>query len=295
MTAKRDWKADVIRHGRATGSRGSPGPYRRGTGGAPRGHLSRSDPERTQRAGRAPRGVRQAQRVAARPGPGRAHPDAGVAAAQRPAVGARAHWRSGRRALGVASMAPCPVLRRHRHPHPRPRRRRRHRHLQHRRYRAAAPAAVRPAGGSWSRSGRATRRRRCRASGSPRSTSWTTAPAGPRSPTRRRGGGPRSTSPSRAAIRSASTPSRPAATCSSCSACAPRSGRDFRRAVRSTRSDRHRRDQRSAVASVLRRRPRHRRHVRSTSTTANTRSPASCHRRSTSPTTSICGCDCSGT
>ena len=57
----------------------------------------------------------------------------------------------------------------------------------------------------------------------------------------------------------------------------------------------HRRHQRSAVAAAVRRRPQHRRPGRSRSTRGSTRLPASCRRRSTFRTTSICGCDCSGT
>ena len=95
MTAKRDWKADVIRHGRATGAADLPAH----TVEELAAHLEDIYLEAIRNGRSEPDAHRAASaKLKESPlghGPGRAHPDAGVAANQRSAVGARAHWSRG--------------------------------------------------------------------------------------------------------------------------------------------------------------------------------------------------------
>ena len=163
LMAERDWR---------TASSATPGDrrrepaaaHRRRAGRAPRRHLSR----RAARSGRSEADADARRRRPRSPSrrsatvPSSRTRGAGVAADQRSPRGTRLDRARRRRALRLAAVAPRALVRRHRHPHARPRRRRRHGHLQHRRHRAAAAAAVSPSPRSWSRSGRATRRRRCR-------------------------------------------------------------------------------------------------------------------------------------
>ena len=104
------------RHPPCPGDRrgGPPGTHRRRAGGAPRGDLSRRDPQRPQRGRRRAGGGGQARRVAARSRAGGAHPGAGVRPVNEPSSGSgltglagdvRWAWRQWRRAPSFAAIA----------------------------------------------------------------------------------------------------------------------------------------------------------------------------------------------